>query len=297
MRVYIPKAFNASSMYHVLGQVFDEDGVVRSDLFTFEFASTQMIDAVGIVVFDIICNRLVRQGIDIETAFGKLLPAKEKSFLAHVCSSAKDDCDGLLRMTGNQRLLFRRISLPNATSWFLKTMNNWLGKELYSSSLVVAPQTHPFLALIQNAQRYAGVSLASILVSVSNDGVKFIIADSGRGIPATIRRVWRGPMSDHVALAKAIEAGKITSEHPGFKEGGLGKLVAEVVDVRRGSFTITSGFGRIRCAPHEGGKTHQFEPANAFFPGTMIEADLALDTLGPSSTLNEPAATSRFILK
>ena len=304
MRIYAPAQVDARSMYVVLGQVFDEAGGLRSNAYIFDFEESESIDESGFLMIDTLFIRLSLQRCSIKIAGGKKLPEKQRELIKTQTNSVPS---GLLneevRTASDKCLHINRIGIEHASLWMHTIFNNWLAHELYSSALIVAPQTKYFLGLLENVKRHADVNTVSIIYcyDISQEEIKFVLADAGKGIPASIRVAWKGKISDEVAIAKAIEGGAIsqssTQQSISRQEGGLGHLIREIVDQRAGRVCITSGFGRLSCFPKYGGRVHLFEPANAYFPGTMVEVIFSTSSLKGMSTLNEPILETRFELK
>ena len=296
MRVFIPEMVNAKTMYAVLGQVFDEAGVLRSDRYLFDFEETRDVDEAGWVMLDTLFLRLASRGCATQIRQGENLPAAVQRVLNVQIHSVRAN---ILDEALCRGIKVHRVPVADAEVWLHKVYNNWLARELYASSLIVAPQTQPFLELLDNVRTHSGVALASVATSyhAHREVLRLVLSDAGRGIPEAIRPTWNGDISDEVGIVKAIEGGSLAHGELPRREGGLGQLVQEVVDQRAGTIVITSGFGRLRCFPNAGGKVHVFEPVNAFYPGTMIEVYFSTNPIQSVSILNEPSTRTRFVLK
>ena len=302
MQINIPEQLNTRSMYVLLGQIFDEEGVFRSNQYELNFSECDEVDNLGLLILDTISLRMYFAGILMQFTATDNLPASVRTILLSLASSVQHTVNNeeFAVGLGNHMRLFR-IQIATYETWLQKTFNNWLAQTLYTSALVVAPQTYLFRALFENAKQYAGIEWASVLCQheKTRQEITLVLSDAGQSIPSTIRDSWKDGISDEIAIAKAIEDGRVATagDQSLRAEGGLGKLVRNIVDQRMGNITITSGFGRLHCAPVASGKVHRFEPANAFFPGTMIEVSFSTELFGFTSTLNEPLAKVDLSLK
>lgn len=304
MRVYVPATMHTATMYAVLGQVFDEDGIVRSTTFHLDFSECRHIDGTGLTLLDVLVADLRQQQCHVSFDIGKLLPLPLQAQLdwlitpnegAH-CFKSSGIEDAVI---DNRHWQIHRVPVTGGDTWLVRVFNNWMAQKLYTSSLLVEPQTQCLSGLLENVGQHAGVDEMTVLFSwdKSVDHITFIVGDAGRGIPSSVRRSWSTPCSDEVALVKAIENGR----QPGLciprGEGGLEKLVHAFVDQQIGHIVIASAFGRLHCSMGPAGKVYKFEPAHAFVPGTLVEVHFATGKMHQSSMLNEPAARSAFVFK
>ncbi len=316
MRVFIPKRLDAQTMYIVLGQIFNEHGFARSNQYVLDFGETQYVDGAGLVLVDTVLLRLQAEGQATRVQPGKKLPQKVLRLLKILHDSVPDDVlnEELSRRrklseqdgsspeaqpaTGHQDLRFHRFCVDNARSWLHSVFNNWLAHKRYTSSLVIAPQTQFLLHLMDNVKMHAGVEMISISTSFNaeRDEFRIVLSDAGRGIPATISPVRDNAMSDAVRIAEAVE-GRQPKDGTRSKEGGLRQLVKTIIDQQEGKISVTSGLGRLSCFRRSGGEVHLFEPAHAFYPGTMIDLMISANSIKTASTLNEPAPDPAFILE
>lgn len=312
MRVFMPEHLDARTMYVVLGQVFDENGLFRTNEFIFDFKSTHTVDEVGIVMFDTMALRLAASQCKGKLEAGEALAKNTRSLLKKLLDAGNGERlsellfleDAIKRPHVEGEL--HRIAIVDADYWMVRVFNNWLARVLYTSSLVVAPQTLRFVELLYNVQQHAGVSMASIAIAHDpvREEVRFILSDAGTGIPASVRQNIDKPFGDDVCIAQALE-GKFRVETPGsnsdeghggqpIRSGGLGRLVAEIVDRRTGIMMISSACGKVRIMPGRKGRIYVFEPAHAWYPGTLIEICFSTHAFQPAYMFNEPSTESRF---
>ncbi|MFK7844094.1 MAG: hypothetical protein AB8G77_02260 [Rhodothermales bacterium] len=303
MHVYVPECVNAQCMDVVLGQVFDQHGLLRSNKYTFDFEVCDDIDAAGIAMLDTLFICLGLEKCQIELALGNQLPQALNALLRLQLNTAPDSIlnEAVTIEKGGieQNLCIHRFNARNDKLWFKRIFNNWLAHELYASALVIAPQTQNFIGLIENISMHAGVPIASVVSAydAEQEEVRLVLSDAGKGIPPNIRRVWKAAISDEVAIAKAIENGPLGDSEATGKEGGLGRLIKGIVDQQMGKVIITSGFGRLSCLSGTRSKIHVFEPTNAVYPGTMIEVVFSTNAMGFSSMMNEPTLKEAFVLR
>ncbi len=305
MRIYAPSYLSGQTMYAILGQVFDEVGLARSNHFIFHFEETNEIDAAGLIMMDTLLLRLRTNGFATQIIEEK----RSLSELEHLANLQKDSAstdlpDEELIEANQCDLPLHRVKVTGGKVWVQKVFNNWLAHQFYVSSLLVAPQTNCLQAVFDNARKHTDVAYVTAIASYDSDieEVRVILSDAGIGIPSTIRTAWQGAISDEVAIAKAIEGGSLTKpeleDAKHFrKETGLGRLIREIVDRQLGSVIVTSEFGRLSCFPSPVGKVHMFEPANAYYPGTMVEITFSTEAMQTATTLNEPAHIPTFSLK
>ncbi len=315
MRVFMPEHLDARTMYVVLGQMFDENGIVRTNEFVFDFSATRGIEEVGIVMLDTVFLRLsATQCTGLIEACDHL----PKTIHDLLLKQARAGVDGWLHeplcirkgdRAADVEGELHRIPITSADHWMVRVFNNWLARVLYTSSLVVAPQTLRFVELLYNVQQHAGVDMVSIVISHDpvEEQVRFIFSDAGTGIPASVRQNVDKPFGDDVCIARALE-GKFRKETSGKKStdknedpmilsGGLGRLVEEIVDRRTGMMMIASACGKVRIMPGRKGRVYIFEPAHAWYPGTLVEVCFSIHAFRPAYMFNEPAAEGRFFLK
>jgi hypothetical protein len=131
-----------------------------------------------------------------------------------------------------------------------------------------------FSELTQNTLAYAQPGLSApgfVMLQAFRGIVKFAVADSGPGIPATLRPNYEeiAEESDSAAIAFALRPG-VTSRPDG---GGLGLYhLREVIGLHNGILNIRSGRGKLLI--HDG-KEYLYEPhglyrAPMYFWGTQI---------------------------
>lgn len=295
---------HAATMYAVLGQVFDEDGIPRSTTFIIDFSVCRHIDGTALTLLDILVVHLRQQRCMVAFEIGNLLSRTLQAQLNWLITpQAESPCFKSLAIedmaTCSRHWQLHRVPVGACDTWLPRVFNNWLAQKHYTSSLLVEPQTRCLGGLLGNVGQHAGVDQMTILFSwdKSANHITFIVADAGRGIPSSVRRIWHTPCSDEVALVKAIENGRQAGGCTSRGEGGLEKLVHAFVDQQVGDIVMASAFGRLRCMMGPAGKVYKFEPAHAFVPGTLIEVHFAIEKMHRSSMLNEPAARSTFVFK
>ncbi len=299
MLVYAPETLHAATMYALLGQVFDEDGIVRSTAFNVDFTDCRYIDGIGLAMLDILIAHLRQQQCKISFDTGGRLPDTLQAQLNWLITPQEGLAVFKSTPINGRRWQLHHVPVVGRNDWFARVFNNWMARKLYTSSLLIEPQTQYLSGLLDNVGQHAGVDRITVLFSWDEqvNNISFIVADAGRGIPSSVRRIWSTPCSDAVALVKAIENGR----QPGLciprGEGGLEKLLHAFVDQQIGHIGIASAFGRLRCAMGPAGKIYKFEPADAYLPGTLVAVHFATHEMHRSSMFNEPTARTSFVFK
>ncbi|MEM8488267.1 MAG: hypothetical protein AAF564_22135 [Bacteroidota bacterium] len=299
MHVYAPHALHATTMYAVLGQVFDEDGIPRSTAFTVDFTACRHIDGTGLAMLYVLITHLQQQHALVRFEIGTQLPNTLQVQLEWLMDEQTTSDVFKSTAVNGRYWQFHRVPVAGYQDWFVRVFNNWMARKLYTSSLLVEPQTQCLGGLLSNVSQHAGVDHMTVLFSWDEEvnNISFVVADAGPGIPSRVRRIWRTPCSDEVALVKAVENGGQPGQCGPRGEGGLEKLLHAFVDQQIGKVEISSAFGRLRCMMGTGGKVYKFEPAHAYLPGTLIAVHFSTREMQRSSMFNEPAARTSFVFK
>ncbi len=297
MRVYVPKTLNDITMYALLGQFFDEDGLPRTTQYLCDFTECRHIDGTCIAMLDVLCGYLTQLSCSIAFEAADALPAVLQKQLAWLFDTQSHTYSA--GPVQGRLWQIHRVPVTSYETWLTRVFNNWMARKLYTSSLLVEPQTQCLNGLLENVQRHAGVSHMTVLFAWDEglEGITFVVADAGSGIPTSIRRVWQSPCSDEVALVKAIELGRQPADCTPRSAGGLEQLLHAIVDRQIGKVGIASAFGRLLCKMGPSGKIYKFEPAHAYLPGTLVSVHFSTHEMRRSTMFNEPVARSSFVFK
>ena len=280
MLIFSPHECNERTVYSILGQVFDEQGNLRSDRYEIDLAGLAEADAFGRVALTMLVYWLRRQ----------LVPVDFVGIVPEWLSRAVVSPAGGLRLSDGVSLAV--LNPSDAADWIEQALVPWLSDELLIPSTLARARTLPVKELLLNAVEHGSGRhiFASAHYEAEAQRVVCIVADDGIGIPQAVRRIWLAPISDAIALARAIERDFSSIRDTGHEGRGLSRLVETVVVRYRGLFSVHSGFGKVEIRPGLGHLVTRLAETDAFFPGTLAAITYVGDALGRIAVMNEPTS-------
>ena len=290
MKVYAPHICDARTIYSIFGQVFDEQGNLRSDRYLIDLQLVAESDATGNAALATLVRWLGRQSIFTEIMY----PSPARGGLQHLRlalnQNASTESESTQQTSGD--MLLNVLNPEAAADWIAEKLIPWMGQELYVSSGIAISRTRRLKELLVNAGHHSCCRhiVTSAQCYREEQELVCVISDDGMGIPQAVRRVWKESINDTVAIARSIEIGFSSLETEEHEGKGLSRLVEHVVAYCNGRVSIHSGFGIVHCRLGVGNIVTRLIEADAFFPGTMFVVTFPGSSLGNIAFLNEPAA-------
>ena len=291
MNVFGPRVCNARTVYSIFGQVFDEQGNLRSNRYTIDLTHLLETDTAGAVALATLIYWLRRQSIPVDVHY----PESVDEALDYVSRRlAAGDSSAASKQTTHLPLTV--LDPERAVDWVPDSLLPWMSIDLLISSTIASSRSRMLRELFVNAadHSYCRHIVAAAHCDREQQEVVCVVADDGIGIPQAVRRVWNESITDTVAIARAIEAGFSSAEREACEGKGLSRLVEKVVHRGQGEVVFYSGYGIVQCRTGVGNFVTSLGTADAFFPGTMIVASFPGESLGRIPFLNEPVAESDF---
>lgn len=122
--------------------------------------------------------------------------------------------------------------------------------------------------------------LALVTTYPSSSRISFVVGDSGRGIPASMREGFPGLQNDAQALEEAVKAGVTRSPDAGQGNGLAGTL--RIATGTGGSFTLTSGRAQLKVYRDSQDMDYTERlyprPESRRLPGTVVSVDVSLES-------------------
>ena len=289
MKVYIPEICDRTSVFAVLGQVFNEDGECYSDRYLFNAEATSFIDPFCVVLLNNLFAWLQVRGHAL-----RVMAPQEESDAAHLLleyihpegaypfNDAINVHDALIPMA--------HIPIERSPSWVLTTFYRWLAEILGVSTLSLFTPMQFMRLLFQYAKHHGqskGIFLHASLDKESHQ-LHILLAHYGEGIPDLTRSSWSSISNPAVEIARATEHNHLHDAHQSGEGSSLLFLVDDVIIENGGSVSIYSGFGHMQAARNELGITQKLALSNAYVPGALFDISFRIESTGLMSRINEP---------
>lgn len=281
MKISIPVVCNRSTLFAVLGQVFDEDGKCYTDQYVFDARKVTEIDPVGLVLLNNLFAWLVQHGYTV-----RVYPPEGPghSLLRYIHEEGVFPFNDAMNVH-REMIPLSHISEERSSSWVLTVFHRWLAEVLGVSTLSL--YTH--LQFLRLLFRYAilhgeaeGIILHASLER--SEDLHIIVAHYGRGIPDLTRNSWSSVANHAIDIAKATEHERTSFE----KSPSLMFLIDDVIIENGGRVSIYSGFGQLDAQRNSFGITQKLALCNAFVPGVLFDITFRLAETGLMSRVNEP---------
>ena len=284
MNIRIPDVITGEGIFSILGQVFDEEGELYSNQFTFNFESTHDIDAFTLVSMHNLMASLRMQHVEVKTRAPSLADLDPDSLIHHLellRYNAIHVSRGVIPLV--------HVPAPRSSTWVLTTFNRWLAEVLGVSTLSLYTPTQ-FLRLLFRYAVHDGASSGVFVhakVEKDNEELRIVLAHYGKSIAQLMRNSWAVLSNNAIDIAKSTELVE-------GQKGSLHFLIDDVILDNGGRLSIYSGFGRMRCLRTGFGLTQKLELNNAYFPGALFDITFHLRPTGLTSRINEPASVSEY---
>ena len=286
MKVYLPESCDESTVFAVLGQVFNEDGESYSDHYHFDARAVSSLDPFSLVVLNNAFAWLVHRGHAVRVDLPDNIDARS-SLLTYIHKEGV--CPFNTVMNVHEGIIpLAHIPSEKSSSWVLTTFNRWLAEILGVSTLSLFSHMQFVRLLFHYAVQY-GQSEGVILHCVfdrDEPHLRIILAHYGKGIPDLTRNSWSAFANPALVIARATEGKSQEAEGP-----SLMFLVDDVIVENGGHVSIYSGYGHMKIARNQLGITQKLGLNNAYVPGTVFDITFRMDVTGLMSTddrINEP---------
>ena len=287
MKIYVPDFLNEEDIFIILSQVFNEDGELYSNQFTFDFGSLHDIDALALVSLHNLFAWLRRQRVEviIQPPSATLYP--EQSLVKYIVEPQFHS------IQVNQGMIpLAYVPSYKISTWVLTVFNRWLAEILGVSTLSLYSPVQ-FLRLLFRYAIQEGASPGVFVHSVINrelQELRIIFAHYGQAIPELTRNSWTALSNDAIEIARSTELNTDKKKH----RHSLHFLIDDIILDNGGELTIYSGFGCMECHRTAFGITQRLELNNACFPGALFDIIFRLHATGLTSRINEPVAVSEY---
>lgn len=291
MNVYVSETCSGEDVFNVLGQVFNEEGDLYSNQFTFDLGSLRQIDALAVVSLNNLFAWLRNQGVRL-TVIPPHVPELPANPLM-TCFHEEGVYPHKESIRVQQGMIpLSHISSERSSSWVLTVFNRWLAEVLGVSTLSLYTPFQFLRLLFRYAVQHGTSSGAMVHSSLSNEELHIIFAHYGDGIPHLARNSWSEITNHAVDIAKATELYDPSDKIQ--KEISLYFLIEDVVLNTGGDVTIYSEFGSMKCMRTNFGLTQKLALSHAYFPGALFDIVFRLNATGLTSRINEPVSVSDY---
>lgn len=305
MDIFVPPSCTGNTIMEVLGQVFDENGLLLTNQYTFDLSELEQLDTLGAITLNNLIAWLEEHEVTVHVEmprrplfedsslfFPEFVSAFVSEALEPKASNPADEPES--RWTP----LRAHVHPEENTNRIVSRCTRWLAEQVKMSTLVIADYLDFLDPLIQYVfvQGQAGGAFIHAEVKTKSKELHINVAHYGKEIPHVVRSIWDTSANDAVVLAKALEK-RTGRDAPGrSSESPLGFLLDDVIFSHQGRLSLYSGFGMMKCKPSALGVIQQLELSSAYYPGALFEITIDLETSGLLSRINEPVAGPGFQL-
>ncbi|MBF0167275.1 MAG: sensor histidine kinase [Alphaproteobacteria bacterium] len=290
--ITLPAQFNEQTMYDVLYEVVDDQGVLRDNEFEFDFQRLAIIRPEGLTciahILELLNHRQARFVLRLPTG----LDTPSIKYL--------DDSGFFLRFEGRKlfpsasprNTTFPLSSLTHAEShyWLRERFIVWLADQLEKPRASLATLESCLQEIFNNIRDHSGVTIASIFAQHfpnESHSIRISISDFGIGIPSAMRS--RFPSyGDAQAIEQATQEGVSSRSLPTNRGMGLDQLVRNIVLRNKGRVVIHSGHGKLICRQDTSDNLERIPgTVTGYYPGTLIALYFSAETFVPDEVERE----------
>lgn len=291
--VQVPQTFNASSMYGLVSQVFDENLDARCSSISFDFASLQWIEPVGVVILSNLIESLRKADVKVTIVNHSVLSGANKYL---------DDSGFFEAYTGKRAFAgqgVRPTTIPlklvansDATHFLYMELMPWIAQEVGLSAESLSAVRTSIEEVFHNIRDHSGVGVGCVFAQhfPNKNTIQIAISDFGKGIPNSVRTV-RPHATDKEALRLACQEGFTTKSNVRNRGAGLPNLLRYIPQRNNGTVLVSSGAANVSATQGQKISKITAREAAGYYPGTLVRAILRTDTF---ERLSEDAESEVF---
>ena len=291
--VNIPQTFNASTMYGLVSEIFDENLDARCSSITLDFSRLQFIEPVGVVILSNIIESLKKskvkysfQHCNTRTDANKYL---DDAGFFQTYSGATVFPDHHRRLT---TIPLKLVANQDATHFLYAELMPWIGQEVGLSAESLAAVRTSIEEVFHNIRDHSGVGIGCVFAQhfPNKKLIQIAISDFGRGIPNSVRTL-RTEATDQEALRLACQEGFTTKSNVRNRGAGLPNLMRYIPQRNSGTILVSSGSANVSATKGDKAPKITARSTNGYYPGTLVRAVLRTDTF---EKLSEDAKREEF---
>lgn len=278
--VKIPRTFNASSMYGLVSEIFDENLDARCSSIILDFSDLRFIEPVGVVILSNIIESLKKskvkysiQNHNTRTDANKYLD--DAGFFRTYTGSAVFN-DYHRRLT---TIPLKLVANQDATHFPYAELIPWIAQEVGLTAESLAAVRTSIEEVFHNIRDHSGVGVGCVFAQhfPNKNEIQVAISDFGRGIPTSVRTV-KAEATDQEALRLACQEGFTTKSNVRNRGAGLPNLMRYIPQRNGGTILVSSGSANVSAT--KGDRAPKITPrsTNGYYPGTLVRAVLRTDT-------------------
>lgn len=291
--VKVPPTFNASTMYGLVSEIFDENLDARCSSIEFDFSLLQFIEPVGVVILSNIIESLKKSRVKYSL----------KNHNARTAANTYLDDAGFFRTYGNGTVFpgshkrsttipLRLVANQDATHFLYAELMPWIAQEVGLSDESLAAVRTSIEEVFHNIRDHSGVGVGCVFAQhfPNKNEIQLAISDFGRGIPNSVRTV-EAEASDQEALRLACQEGFTTKSNVRNRGAGLPNLMRYIPQRNNGTILVSSGKANVSAT--KGGSMPKItaRSTNGHYPGTLVRVIMRTDTF---ERLSEDAQREEF---
>lgn len=276
----IPPTFNASTMYGLVSEIFDENLDARCSSISFDFSRLQFIEPVGVVILSNIIESLKKskvkysfQSHDIRTGANKYLD-DAGFFKTYTGNAVFHDCH-----RRSTTISLKLVANQDATHFLYAELMPWIADEVGLTAESLDAVRTSIEEVFHNIRDHSGVGIGCVFAQhfPNKNEIQIAISDFGKGIPTSVRTV-RDKVTDQEALRLACQEGFTTKSNVRNRGAGLPNLMRYIPQRNSGTILVSSGSANVSAT--KGDKTSKItaRSTNGYYPGTLVRAVLRTDT-------------------
>ncbi|SRR6266481_91779 len=278
--VSIPSTFNASSMYGLVSEIFDENLDARCSSIILDFSRLQFIEPVGVVILSNIIESLKKAKVkyyfnnhSARTDANKYLD-DAGFFQTYSGSAVFPDC--------HRRLTTIRLELvanQDATHFLYAELMPWIAQAVGLKPESLAAVRTSIEEVFHNIRDHSGVGIGCVFAQhfPRKNLIQIAISDFGKGIPTSVRTV-KAEATDQEALRLACQEGFTTKSNIRNRGAGLPNLMRYIPQRNSGTILVSSGSACVSATKGDKSPKITARSTNGHYPGTLVRAILRTNT-------------------
>lgn len=284
MEVQLPSRFNTDTMCSLINKVIDDNYAPVSQEIIFDFRTLNFIRPVGVTILSNLIEWLKIRGVKIRVVYPTEFSYKyspigfldDSLFFKQYLGKKISEFSAPRETT----IPLKLVSYQESYYWLEENFIYWLGARLSLSVRSLEEIKVCLFEIFNNIHDHSEEQIGSVFCQhfPQENQVNIAISDFGVGIPPNVRKVIP-EISDHRAIAEAIEEGFTTKSTVRNAGAGLDILISNVVMNNRGSVGIFSNHGRVNCSYNDGEIQKIPSELRGYYPGTLLDIHLRTDTI------------------